>query len=374
MKKITLFIAIMVCSYTINASNLSTTTLVADVSVEAEAGTLNRGASIQDCASCSGGKHVGDIGNTTAPNGYFASVVTVASAGTYTMNLSASSGNDRSIFVSVNGGTGTEVVVNSGDWTTPAVYDLVVTLAVGTNTIKFYNDISYAPNIDKFDLTLLAAEPACTDCYGPFEAENGVITAPAQISSCDTCSGGQHVTDMGYSDRFFTYDVTVTKAGTYKIFTSFISGDPRDLSITVNGDATVSSTPHSIDWNVVFVKEMEIVLNAGVNTLKFHNPGNWAPNIDKFRLELKAETLSIDENNLNNFSVYPNPSSQSWMVKNTNNKILIIQVFNLLGKKVISSSPNAADATIDGTSLGAGIYFAQIKTDKGTSSLKLIKR
>ncbi|NJN50277.1 MAG: hypothetical protein HC798_03800 [Polaribacter sp.] len=198
MKKITLLL--MVCMFTkaFYASSKETKTVV-DVSIEAEDGTLNRGANIQDCVSCSGGKHVGDLGGPpeSAPNKYFASVVSVVSAGTYTMNLYASSGDPRSIFISVNGSTGTEVSVNSGDWTTPAMYELVVTLAEGTNTIKFYNDNSFAPNIDKFDLTLLNAS-VCTDCYGPFEAENGVITAPAIVSSCNTCSGGQHVSDMGF--------------------------------------------------------------------------------------------------------------------------------------------------------------------------------
>lgn len=374
MKKITLlfFISIGYFSFANNTVDLVVSNYMPDLVIEAESGTLNRGASIQECALCSGGQHVGDIGNTTAPNGYLASVVTVATAGTYTMNLSASSAVTRSIFVSVNGGTGTEIIVNSGDWTTPAIYDLVITLAVGTNTIKFYNDISFAPNIDKFDLTLLMAEPPCTDCFGPFEAENGTIIFPATVQSCSTCSGGQHVGDMGFSDRYFTYAVTVGTAGTYKVFISYISGDPRDISVTVNEAATVSSTVHSIDWDVVFVEEMQIVLSAGMNTLKFHNPGNWAPNIDKFSLELAA-TLNVDNKDFVNFKIYPNPTNHSWQIKNQTNKIINVTLFDVLGKNVLSVFPNSNDLTIDGSTLKDGLYFAKIKTENSSYSIKLIK-
>ncbi|NJN50274.1 MAG: hypothetical protein HC798_03785 [Polaribacter sp.] len=101
---------------------------------------------------------------------------------------------------------------------------------------------------------------------------------------------------MGYSDRFFTYDVTTTTAGTYRMYLSYISGSTRRLTVTVNGINDYPNSFNSVDWNVVYVKEIDIVLTAGLNTLKFHNPENnqpfgggndqWAPNVDKFRLEL----------------------------------------------------------------------------------------
>ncbi len=50
-----------------------------------------------------------------------------------------------------------------------------------------------------------------------------------------------------------------------------------------------------------------------------------------------------------------------------------IQVFDILGKKVLSLSPNTNEAVIDGSSLKAGLYFAQIKTATGINSIKLIK-
>ena len=267
------------------------------ISVEAESGTLYRGASIQSCPSCSNSEQVGDIGGFSADSSssYFTSNVTVATSGTYTMNLSFSSGDTRTIFISPNGSTPVQVALNSGDWGVVGTQSIQLQLNAGTNTIKFYNYNDFAPNIDKYTLELLNASNPCTTCLGPFEAENGTVFAPASVQGCGSCSGGQQVGDMGYSDRYFTQNVSITTPGTYRVYISYSSGSPRSLSVTANETTTVSGVFHSIDWDVVFVKSLDIVLTAGNNTLKFHNPGDWAPNIDKFRLELLDGNANLSD-------------------------------------------------------------------------------
>jgi hypothetical protein len=276
MKKITfLFFVLMVfCGYS------------QTITVEAESGKRYRGASIQNCSNCSNLEQVGDIGGSTSESAYFTSTVTVATKGLYRMNLSFSSGDTRTIFISPNGATPVEVALNSGDWGTVGNQDIQLNLDAGKNTIKFYNYNGFAPNIDKFSLTLLLTDNPCTTCLGPFEAENGTVVAPASIQDCDTCSGGKQVGDMGYSDRYFTQNVTIATAGTYRVYVSYSTGATRSISITANETTTVSADCNSTDWDVVFVKALDINLAAGVNTLKFHNPNDWAPNIDRFRLEL----------------------------------------------------------------------------------------
>ncbi|WP_298550618.1 T9SS type A sorting domain-containing protein [uncultured Algibacter sp.] len=71
---------------------------------------------------------------------------------------------------------------------------------------------------------------------------------------------------------------------------------------------------------------------------------------------------------------YPNPSQSSWTVKTQNANMSSINVFDVLGKNVLTLSPNRNEATIEGANLKRGIYFAQIKTASGISSLKLIKQ
>ncbi|MGC1204733.1 MAG: T9SS type A sorting domain-containing protein, partial [Flavobacteriaceae bacterium] len=74
------------------------------------------------------------------------------------------------------------------------------------------------------------------------------------------------------------------------------------------------------------------------------------------------------------FKAYPNPTRDSWTIKTKNVNMSSIKVFDVLGKNVLSLAPNTSDTIIDGSSLKAGLYFAQIKTETGISSIKLIKK
>jgi hypothetical protein len=87
----------------------------------------------------------------------------------------------------------------------------------------------------------------------------------------------------------------------------------------------------------------------------------------------KALTAGVDDNELTSFSVYPNPTEDSWNVKSKSENISTIKVYDILGKSVMSLSPNSNEAIIDGSSLKSGLYFARINTLNGSSSLKLIK-
>jgi len=87
----------------------------------------------------------------------------------------------------------------------------------------------------------------------------------------------------------------------------------------------------------------------------------------------KNTTLSVDDNELVSFKVYPNPTQDNWIVKSENQKISSIQVYDILGKQVLSLSPNDTEATINGSSLKSGLYFAQIETDNSLQSIKLVK-
>ena len=84
-------------------------------------------------------------------------------------------------------------------------------------------------------------------------------------------------------------------------------------------------------------------------------------------------TLGTKDFKIEGLNVSPNPSKNSWTIKTSNVNMSAIKVYDILGKNVLSLAPNATDATINGSSLKAGLYFAQIKTAKGVSSIKLVK-
>ncbi|TDD93554.1 T9SS type A sorting domain-containing protein [Flavobacterium cellulosilyticum] len=86
-----------------------------------------------------------------------------------------------------------------------------------------------------------------------------------------------------------------------------------------------------------------------------------------------TNSLSIKGFNLSKLSVYPNPANVNWNVSSSNENIESIQIIDVLGKKIRTSSSNSKSITVDASSLKSGIYFAKIATATGTDTIKLIK-
>jgi len=84
-------------------------------------------------------------------------------------------------------------------------------------------------------------------------------------------------------------------------------------------------------------------------------------------------TLSTPENALTELKVSPNPSNNVWNINISNQQITSVQVFDILGKNVLSLEPNASEVDIDGTNFNKGIYMAKVATQNGSQTIKLIK-
>jgi len=124
------------------------------VAYEAEApqNTLSGAARPDTCSGCSGGQHVRFIGN--GPDNWVRlNGVTAHAAGRYELTIYAEVSGTRSLFVSVNDGPGVEVQVTGNSFSVPVPVTLPVDLAAGANTIRFYNDTAYGPDLDRAVVT-----------------------------------------------------------------------------------------------------------------------------------------------------------------------------------------------------------------------------
>ncbi|HWE27456.1 MAG TPA: hypothetical protein VHB97_05605, partial [Polyangia bacterium] len=120
------------------------------VTYEAESATIGGSAGVAGCASCGNGKKVGYIGAGDGNRVTFTQVD--ATAGAHTLVIHGVSADPRTFYVSVNGGAGTPVNVQSSSWSTPTTVSIGVSLNGGLNTIAFYNDGAYAPDLDRIVL------------------------------------------------------------------------------------------------------------------------------------------------------------------------------------------------------------------------------
>ncbi len=84
-------------------------------------------------------------------------------------------------------------------------------------------------------------------------------------------------------------------------------------------------------------------------------------------------TLSVNELTSSEFKVYPNPSNGVWNIVSNNQEITSINVYDVLGKQVLSLNPNTQNVSIDASNLQSGLYFAKVNSLNGSQTIRLIK-
>lgn len=72
--------------------------------------------------------------------------------GDYTLRVSYITGDDRTCNISTNHDKGISYSFTGSDWNTVSTKDITLNLREGNNRIKFYNENSYAPDIDKIEI------------------------------------------------------------------------------------------------------------------------------------------------------------------------------------------------------------------------------
>jgi alpha-galactosidase len=173
------------------------------VGYEAESATSTRSgaARISSCSGCSGGQKVGFIGN--GPDNWVRlNDVTATSAGSYQLTIHAAVSGTRSLFVSVNDAAGVEVPVTGTSFSSPVAVTIPVTLAAGSNSIRFYNDTAFGPDLDRIVVTGTASL-------------DGWTMSPTGTITRDTLVGGKRLSG--------TWQVTPPEdaaPGTYELMAS----------------------------------------------------------------------------------------------------------------------------------------------------------
>lgn len=88
--------------------------------------------------------------------------------------------------------------------------------------------------------------------------------------------------------------------------------------------------------------------------------------------DVPPTALGVSEVEALGFQVYPNPSQNEWIIKNTT-IISSVVLYDVVGKQVLNLTPETATAKIDASQLSKGIYLARINANGATKTVKLIK-
>ncbi|MGJ8592493.1 MAG: T9SS type A sorting domain-containing protein [Aquaticitalea sp.] len=82
--------------------------------------------------------------------------------------------------------------------------------------------------------------------------------------------------------------------------------------------------------------------------------------------------LSVSEFKNSEVKIFPNPTHSQWTIQ-SKGMISSIQVYNLLGKEILSAAPNTLNTSIDASSLQSGMYIARVTTNNASQTIRLVK-
>ena len=86
-------------------------------------------------------------------------------------------------------------------------------------------------------------------------------------------------------------------------------------------------------------------------------------------------TASVKNNSILGFATYPNPiTNKEFTISSSNSSVKNIVIFNVLGKKVLSTSFSGAKSTIDVSAINSGIYILKVTEEGKTATKKLVIR
>lgn len=85
-----------------------------------------------------------------------------------------------------------------------------------------------------------------------------------------------------------------------------------------------------------------------------------------------SDALSVNEEALNSFKAYPNPVVD-YLYLSTPSKVDLVEVYDILGKNVISINPAIVSPKIDMRNLSSGAYIVRVSIGDQSKTMKIIK-
>ena len=142
--------------------------------------------------------------------------------------------------------------------------------------------------------TRYEAETAYISDYQELKNNQSEKTGIYEYSSF--CSAGMKAGWLGYSEKndLQWRDVYSTNGGEYELTIAFISGENRNITVSVNGAKVKTVSANSGAWDKVGTSKLTIQLEKGFNTIRLSNPSNWMPDIDYMELLCKEEPVAIN--------------------------------------------------------------------------------
>jgi len=136
----------------------------------------------------------------------------------------------------------------------------------------------------------------------------------------------------------------------------------RALDTGEAGDYVFSTSDTSVD--LVWARA-----NGATFDLGWHFPSNRGITMTSFH------TLSVNKHIIDKFEIVPNPGRDKLNLKLSKlNNNTIIEVFDVLGKKIYADRVNTITKTVNVSQWNNGVYLVRLTTDSGTQTKRFVKQ
>ncbi|AWI24694.1 T9SS type A sorting domain-containing protein [Flavobacterium pallidum] len=207
--------------------------------------------------------------------------------------------------------------------------------------------------------------------------------------SADNASVGTYPLAFGYSNSD-----SVAGTFTYTTYSGTFSGN---VTTTVDAYGTLTLDPGPDNMNVVRIKTTQTidlfyppfgdVGDVIITSYSYYEAGSNSPlfrtatttmvvallsiNQTRTRVEIMSSALGLDDMNRNTVQLLPNPAQDVLhVVSDGNQTVRLIRLIDMNGRIVSQSSASSMNVS----QLQKGMYFAEITTDSGTFTKKVIKQ
>lgn len=213
-----------------------------------------------------------------------------------------------------------------------------------------------------------------------FKAASLVATMPEKIRVLYSTTGAEVADFTAFGSQInvpvdwtnYTYNAP---EGTKYVAINFVSNDSYILKVD---DLTYHKEyNHALYYNVYL--DGNLVMSNLTNqtfTLENLSPGSHTAEVEAIydtgaseKTEIILSVLGVEDQQLKEFMIYPNPSEGRFWLKISDKAT--VNIYDLNGRLLFTGSKNAGTSMME-HNFPSGTYIIQVQTDKGTASKKLI--
>ncbi|MBU3009817.1 T9SS type A sorting domain-containing protein [Polaribacter vadi] len=119
------------------------------------------------------------------------------------------------------------------------------------------------------------------------------------------------------------------------------------------------------------ITHVKLICYGRINATTEANTSAWNT-ISELRFYQEGAVASVEEKELNLTQLYPIPTNNQLQINDVSNKVSKVEIYNLLGKKIISKKITNTVQTINTSELSEGIYLVKLSNENNISTTKKI--